>query len=87
MISAKSKKQSSPVDENTVIFSLVAIAHPPLCIFLSLERRLIEARTHYLAYKPSLRGENNYVAKVIINIGEYCKTRLKLSTDISEVSQ
>ena len=32
-------------------------------------------------------GENNYVAKVIINTGEHCKTTLKLSTDISEASQ
>ena len=55
--------------------------------FLSLERWLREAWTHYLAYKPSLGGENNYVAKVIINTGEYCKTTLKLSIDITEVSQ
>ena len=46
-----------------------------------------EAWTHYLAYKPSLEGENNHVVKVIINIGEYCKTTFKLSIDISEASQ
>ena len=44
-------------------------------------------KTIHLAYKPSLGGENNYVAKVIINTGEYCKTTLKLSIDISGVSQ
>ena len=40
-----------------------------------------------LAYKTSLGGENNYVAKVIINTGVYCRTTLKLSLNISEATQ
>ena len=68
-------------------FSLVATTHHSPSHVCNSRTGNNEAWTHYLAYKPSLGGENNYVPKVIVNTGEYCKTTLKLFIDISEAPQ
>ena len=65
----------------------MATEHPSPAHFCHSSAGNKEERTHYLAYKPSLGGENNYMAKVIINTGEYCKNTLNISIDISEASQ